>query len=330
MAKETRRTLEMSAPMEGGQDYEVILGNMGELRYLVVAVWFQGNSVGRRSIESFHGSAFIFVHQRYIGKVKHAVFHTQKTGEERVVDSTGGERPLLPSISARRQMTGGMFSVPNDAARHVILPTRKVCHNLVIWRGILRAWNLPDGQMIWESFLKGFRSSKSLLLVQPSVGVEKETVLLAFSGGFLHAVSSIDGEILWRKDLGSESLEIQQIVRPVGSEVVYALGFDGSSQFAAYEINAGNGELMKHESIHFSGSFSRENLVVSDGVFVAIDDSGSILVPVHFQNGEYSLQEIHISSLLGGDYGKAKLLGTKLPHMFALRYDKLTGFVESD
>lgn len=30
---------------------------------------------------------------------------------------------------------------------------------------VLRAWNLPDGQLVWESFLEGSNSSKSLLSV---------------------------------------------------------------------------------------------------------------------------------------------------------------------
>ena len=33
---------------------------------------------------------------------------------------------------------------------------------------ILRAWNLPDGQMVWESFLEGSKQSKSLLSVPVS------------------------------------------------------------------------------------------------------------------------------------------------------------------
>lgn len=33
---------------------------------------------------------------------------------------------------------------------------------------ILRAWNLPDGQMVWESFLSGSKSSKALLIVPVS------------------------------------------------------------------------------------------------------------------------------------------------------------------
>lgn len=33
---------------------------------------------------------------------------------------------------------------------------------------ILRAWNLPDGLMVWESVLPGVKPSKSLLLVPVS------------------------------------------------------------------------------------------------------------------------------------------------------------------
>lgn len=33
---------------------------------------------------------------------------------------------------------------------------------------ILRAWNLPDGQMVWESSLKGSKESKSILSIPVS------------------------------------------------------------------------------------------------------------------------------------------------------------------
>lgn len=33
---------------------------------------------------------------------------------------------------------------------------------------VLRAWNLPDGQMVWESFLPGSKPSRSLLLTPVS------------------------------------------------------------------------------------------------------------------------------------------------------------------
>lgn len=33
---------------------------------------------------------------------------------------------------------------------------------------ILRAWNLPDGQMVWESSLQGSKESKSILNIPVS------------------------------------------------------------------------------------------------------------------------------------------------------------------
>ena len=33
---------------------------------------------------------------------------------------------------------------------------------------ILRAWNLPDGQMVWESSLPGSKASKSILNIPVS------------------------------------------------------------------------------------------------------------------------------------------------------------------
>lgn len=33
---------------------------------------------------------------------------------------------------------------------------------------ILRAWNLPDGQMVWESSLQGSKTSKSILHIPVS------------------------------------------------------------------------------------------------------------------------------------------------------------------
>lgn len=42
---------------------------------------------------------FCFRHQKYIGKVKHAVFHTQKTGRKRVVVST--EENVIASLDLR-------------------------------------------------------------------------------------------------------------------------------------------------------------------------------------------------------------------------------------
>lgn len=41
-------------------------------------------------------------------------------------------------------------------------------------------------------------------LVQMNLKVDKDNVILVYGKGCLHAVSSIDGEILWTKDFAAE------------------------------------------------------------------------------------------------------------------------------
>ncbi|KAF2286963.1 hypothetical protein GH714_036356 [Hevea brasiliensis] len=215
-------------------------------------------------------------HQQYIGKVKDAVFHTQKTGRKRVVVST--EENVIASLDLRhgeifwRHVLGS-----NDAIDRIDIALGKYVITLSSEGSILRAWNLPDGQMVWESFLKGPNHSKSLLLVPTSLKVE-DNVIIVFGKGGLHAVSSIRGEILWQKDFAAESFEVQHVIQPLGSDIIYVVGFVGSSQFNVYQMNAKNGELLKHESAALSGGFSGEVSLVSSNTLVMMDSTGSTLI----------------------------------------------------
>ena len=47
--------------------------------------------------------------------------------------------------------------------------------------------------------------------VQTSLKVDKDNLVLVYSNGCLHAVSSIDGEILWKKDLTTEGFENSEV-----------------------------------------------------------------------------------------------------------------------
>ncbi|KAI5396344.1 hypothetical protein KIW84_062521 [Lathyrus oleraceus] len=85
---------------------------------------------------------------------------------------------------------------------------------------ILRAWNLPDRQMIWGSL--PFRDQRNQR--------------------HLHSISSIGGEILWRKDLASDIIEVNHIIQSL--EVIYVASFVGSSTFYMYDLNTKNGELL--------------------------------------------------------------------------------------
>ncbi|KAA3468224.1 ER membrane protein complex subunit 1-like isoform X1 [Gossypium australe] len=264
-------------------------------------------------------------HQQYIGKVKQAVFHTHKTGRKRVVAST--EQNIIATLDLRR---GEIFwrhvLGPNDVVDGIDIALGKYVITLSSGGSILRAWNLPDGQMLWESSLHGPKHSKSLLLTTNLI-IEKDNVLIVFSNGRLNAVSCIDGEVLWKKDFEEESLEVQQVIQPPGSGFIYVVGFAASSQFEMYKINAKNGELLKHESTAFSGRFSGEVSLVSSETVVALDSTGSILLTISFHNGKISSQQTPVSNLLEDSPGLAVIIHSSVTGIFAIKTDAATIFI---
>ncbi|XP_059456208.1 uncharacterized protein LOC132186317 [Corylus avellana] len=265
-------------------------------------------------------------HQQYMGKVKHAVFHTQKTGRKRVVVST--EENVIASLDLRhgeifwRHVLG-----TNDSVDGIDIALGKYVITLSSEGSVLRAWNLPDGKMVWESFLQGSKPSKSLLSVLINLKVDKDNVILVFSKGCLHALSSIDGEVLWEKDFSAESIEVQQIIQPSGSDIIYAVGFVGSSQFNAYEIDAKNGELLKHKSAAFPDGFYGEVLLVSSDMLVSLDATRSSLVTINFQNEEINFGKTYISDLVEESSRNAVILPSKLSGIFAIKVDTFSVFI---
>lgn len=192
---------------------------------------------------------------------------------------------------------------------------------------ILRAWNLPDGQMVWESFLGGSKHSKPSLSVLTNLRVDKDSVILVSSKGCLHAVSSIDGEVLWRKDFTAESVEVQQVIQIHDSGKINVVGFDGSSQFHVYTISALNGDLLKHGSATFSGGFGGEVALVSSDTLVALDASQSVLVTIIFKDTEIKFQQTYISTLIGDSSGVGVIIPSALKGAFALKTYTLTLFI---
>lgn len=266
-------------------------------------------------------------HQQYIGKVKKAVFQTQKAGRKRLVVST--EENAIASLDLRhgeifwRQILG-----VNDAIDEIDIALGKYVVTLSSGGSVLRAWNLPDGQMVWESFLLGSKPSRSLLLTPTNFGADKDNVILAYGNGCLHAVSSIDGDILWKKDLAQSGIDIQHLVHPEESDTIYALGIGDTSQFEAYVINVRNGELLKHSSMEFPGGFSGDLSLPTSDKAVVLDSSGSTVVSISFVGGEIKFQKVQISDLLQAYSGAAVLLPSKLAGMVALKIDRSLLFVK--
>ncbi|KAH0638599.1 hypothetical protein KY285_035185 [Solanum tuberosum] len=259
-------------------------------------------------------------HQQYIGKVKKAVFQTQKAGRKRVVVST--EENAIAALDLRhgeifwRQILG-----VNDVIDEIDIALGKYVVTLSSGGSVLRAWNLPDGQMVWESFLLGSKPSRSLLLTPTNFGADKDNVILAYGNGCLHAVSSIDGDILWKKELAENGIDVQHLVHPEESDTIYALGIGEASQFEAYVLNVRNGELLKHSSKGFPGGFSGDLSLPTSDKAVVLDSSETSLVSVSFVGGEIKFQEFQISDLQGYS-GEAVLLPSKLAGMVAIKIDR--------
>ncbi|KAJ8486416.1 hypothetical protein OPV22_018901 [Ensete ventricosum] len=256
-------------------------------------------------------------HHKYIGKVKHAVFHTQKTGRKRVVVST--EENVVASLDLR---TGFIFwrnvLGKNDDIDQVDIALGKYVVTLSSGGSILRAWNLPDGQMIWESTLPVSTPSKSSLYVPANINVGKDNLILVFGGSSIHALSSMDGQIVWRKELSIDSLEIQQIFQPHDSDVINAVGFVGSSEFVVYHISYRTGEVMQQSKASFESGFCGEASLVFDNLVVALDASKSSLVSISFKNEVINFHQINLSDLVPDFSGKVTLLPLKFNGMLAI------------
>ncbi|XP_072964279.1 uncharacterized protein [Typha angustifolia] len=257
-------------------------------------------------------------HQKYIGKVKQAVFHTQKTGRRRVVVST--EENVIASLDLR---TGNIFwrhvLGENDKVDQLSISLGKYVITLSSQGSVLRAWNLPDGQLIWEFNLQFSAPSNSLLHVQAKTRTGKDNLILVFGGGCLHAVSSIDGAIVWRKDFATDSVEIKQIFQPLDSDKVYAVGFLGSSKFAIYDIDANTGEVLRQRTTLLPSSICDETAIVSHNWLVALDATKSSLFLINFEGEKIEYHQVYVSHLVQDFSGAAELLPLKYKGIFAIK-----------
>ncbi|KAG0503467.1 hypothetical protein HPP92_003539 [Vanilla planifolia] len=266
-------------------------------------------------------------HQRYIGKAKQAVFHSHKTGRKRVIVST--EENVIASLDLR---TGEIFwrhvLGQNDSVNHVDIAHGKYVVTLSSEGSVLRAWNLPDGQLIWESVLQFSASSRPLLYVPRNSGLEKDAMIFVTGGGWLHAISSIDGEIIWKKELSTESLDFQLVFKQDDNDSIYAVGLLDSSDLVVYHISAKNGEFLRESKTFFPGGFCGSMALVSEDILVALDSTTSIIVVVDFSGSSANFQQTYISGLIPEFSGIASLVPLKLSGLFALRIDSTMVLVQ--
>ncbi|KAJ4958934.1 hypothetical protein NE237_026045 [Protea cynaroides] len=172
-------------------------------------------------------------HQQYIGKVKHAIFHTQIAGRKRVVVST--EENAIASLDLRR---GDIFwrrvLGANDTIDETDIALGKYVITLSSGGSILRVWNLPDGQMVWESFLSGSKPSKTFLAMD--FKMDKDNIIFVYSGGCLHAISSIDGEVVWKRELTTERYLVLQLRDSENLSAMVISYWDGEISFHQIHI----------------------------------------------------------------------------------------------
>ncbi|XP_048573695.1 ER membrane protein complex subunit 1 [Triticum urartu] len=246
-------------------------------------------------------------HQKYIGKVKQAVYHTQKSGRRRVVVLT--EENVIASLDLR---SGDIFwrhvIEKNNPIDQLSLSAGKYVVTLSSGGSILRAWNLPDGQMIWETNIHTSTSSKSLLHVLSNSKVVKDNLVLVLAGQWIYAVSSIDGVISWGKEFTLDGLEIKQVVQSPDNDIVYVVGIAGSSKLAVYQLNAKTGEIVKDAQESLPDGLCGEILLGSSNVLVALDETRSALFIVDFKGESISYNKVQISEFVQDFSGTVKLL----------------------
>lgn len=124
------------------------------------------------------------------------------------------------------------------------------------------------------------------------------------------------------------SVDVRHLVHPHGSNVIYALGFSGFSQFDVFKINADNGELLMHDVAPFSGGFSGDISFPAHDTAVALDSTRSVLVLIRFSDGQISFQQTRLLDLVSDSSGVAALLPSKLMEMVALKADSSIIFVK--
>ncbi|KAG8084795.1 hypothetical protein GUJ93_ZPchr0010g8563 [Zizania palustris] len=246
-------------------------------------------------------------HQKYIGKVKHAVYHSQKSGRRRVVVLT--EENVIASLDLR---SGDIFwrhvIDKNDPVDQLSLSLGKYAVTLSSGGSILRAWSLPDGQMVWETNLEVSKLSKPLLHILSNNKVAKDNLVLVAAGRWIYAVSSIDGVIAWEKEFSLDGIEIKQVLQSPENDILFVVGIAGSSKLNLYQLNAKTGEVVKHIQESFPGALCGEALLVSRNVLVALDETRSGLFLIEIKGESISYNKVHLSDLVQDLSGTVKLL----------------------
>ncbi|KAL0374979.1 UNVERIFIED_CONTAM: ER membrane protein complex subunit [Sesamum radiatum] len=275
--------------------------NMAIRAFLLLLLFFASSNPAYSLYEDQVG--LMDWHQQYIGKVKHAVFHTQKAARKRVIVST--EENVVASLDLRhgeifwRHVLG-----PSDVIDQIDVALGKYVITLSSGGSVLRAWNLPDGQMVWESTLIGSTPSKPLLLIPDIL---------------------LDENVHFVKEVCQYRV---MLILDYGFRWFFMIRFAWFLRFDAFQLNVKSGELLKHNNMLFPAGFSGDLSFVTDDTAVALDSTGKILVVIRFQDGKFSFHQTHVSQLIEDISGAAAIVPSKIPGMFTLKIDASVIFIE--
>lgn len=274
-------------------------------------------------------------HQQYIGKVKHATFQTQGAGRKRVVVAT--EQNVLASLNLRK---GEIFWKhvlgDSDKVDGLDIALGKYVITLSERGSTIRAWHLPDGQLVWETFLQPCGSSPVLYVTSIDINSGRGKLILVFGSTLMHGISSTDGELLWTTSIQRRSddgeVNIRKILYSHDKKSLYGVGFAGSSGFSIWTLDVQSGQANLQKVLKFKGQISTKELVVTKHTVIALDaDQGTILTKNIDLDEDSTIHATSIQSLVPGGVGKPQLLEKTLDAIFILQFvDRIVLFKFGD
>ncbi|KAL3700569.1 hypothetical protein R1sor_018591 [Riccia sorocarpa] len=271
-------------------------------------------------------------HQQYIGKVKHAVFQTQGSGRKRVIVAT--DENAIASLNLRtgevywRRVLGNSESI--DA---LDLVSGKYVVSLSNEGSSVRAWHLPDGALVWESLLQPSPGPAASLLVLPiDINHDRSNDLLVFSGSMLFAVSSVDGNIIWKSDLQATRKDLVIKKLSLSSEgLLTGVGFSETSGLVTVDIDTRFGEVSKVTPVGVSKALDTAELILINNVAVALDsDLTTVVTALIKTDQDVKVVETPLADLFSGHVRNSQILQTNLEGAFALRVNDKVLVVKVD
>ncbi|KAH7302061.1 hypothetical protein KP509_23G054700 [Ceratopteris richardii] len=268
-----------------------------------------------------HGSSWHW-HHKYVGRVKHAAYHTFPMGRKILLVAT--EKNILASLDIRNGRI---------VWRRVLEADDKInglgtSENYVVTLsglGTLRAWNFMDGELIWETRFPRFSFPPTLDVKPIEIHHLKAKIITVLEGPRLYGVSDRDGQIIWRTnhDIASNNgtFSLKKVFTGEDMNSLFGVGFIGTSGFCVWKIYLLTGRLVMNEAGKIDADICTDEILVTRHTVVALDCEGKIIFTGHI--GPVKIFHIHrtpVRNIIPDAFGKARLLKSGLEGIFVLRF----------